>query len=106
MLIKQFQKKYGDRGGMTKLTELRSLYYSQQYIAGYFGVTRERIRQWMLEFFGSPYDPRPDRVEAIIANMVEFAKNNSMEDFTRAFINSEYYDKALEVIKKEKIYVA
>lgn len=104
MLIIDFQLKYRDKGGVAKLTELRSLFYSQNYIAKHFGVTSKRVKQWMVEFFGNTYDPRSDREEAIISNMVEFARNNSRKDFNKAFVNSSYYQRALQEISKEKIY--
>jgi len=104
MTVKEFDEKYGLKGGITKLTELRSLFYTQEYIAAHFSVTRERVRQWMLEFFGSAYDPRPDRREMIIASMVDFAKTNPKEEFDFAFKGTEYYKEVLEKCKQERIY--
>ena len=104
MTIKEFQKKYTDNGGIVTLTEMRSLFYTQNYIAKHFGVTLATVRLWMLEFFGTPYDPRPDRGEAIVANMVAFAKNNPIEDFKQAFKRSDYFDRALEEVAKQNIY--
>jgi hypothetical protein len=56
----------------------------------------------MISFFGSPYDPRPERKESIIAGMIEFAINNPKRDFTYAFTGTQYYKEALEICKKEK----
>jgi len=61
MNLKQFEKKYSKVGGMNKLIEMRALLMPLKNIAETFGVSRERVRQWMLEFFGEKYDPRPDR---------------------------------------------
>ena len=88
MIVKDFETRYGRFGGMKKLTEMRSLYYTKKYIADHFEVSQERVRQWMLIFFGVPYEPQPERREAVCANMVEFAQNNSFEDFRRAFRGS------------------
>jgi len=105
MNIEKFEKKYGKYGGMTKLAELRTLLFSQDYIAGVFKVTKERIRQWMLLFFGSVYDPREDRREAIKTGMIDFAKHNTQEEFCRAFKKSPYYKDVLLELEKQKIYV-
>ena len=53
MTVKDFEKKYGKLGGIAKLTELRALLFSQDYIAEHFKVSKQRVKQWMLEFFGS-----------------------------------------------------
>lgn len=106
MTVKEFEDKYKEKGGMQKLTELRSLFYNQKYIATHFGVSRERVRQWMVEFFGSAYDPRMDRKEMIINSMVEFAHNNPKKDFDAAFRGTEYYKEALEKCNKENLYVS
>ena len=102
MLITKFQNKYQDKGGIAKLTEMRALFYKQDFIAKHFGVSRPRVRQWMLDFFLSVYDPRSDRETVVIENMVEFANNNGLEDFKKAFRKSDYYDKALQIINKEQ----
>jgi len=104
MQVKKFEEKYGTKGGIQKLTELRSLFFTQDYIAKQFGVSKERVRQWMLEFFGSRYDPRPDREEAVIANMIEFARNNPLEEFNSAFRGTEYYKKVLAECNNLEIY--
>lgn len=106
MTIEKFQNIYIKKGGIAKLTELRSLFYTQKYIAKHFRVSGERVRQWMLEFFGSKYDPRPDRKEAIILNMIDFARHNNKKDFDFAFRGTEYYREVLEKCKEQKIYVA
>jgi hypothetical protein len=104
MTLKDFENKYAIKGGMQKLTELRSLYFTNRYIAYHFGVSQQSVVNWMLQFFGSRYDPREDRKEAIIANMVEFAKNNPLIDFKYAFKGTEWYKEALERINKLKLY--
>ncbi len=61
MDIKEFDKKYAEVGGIKELSEMRALLMPQASIAKRFGVSKERVRQWMLEFFGRKYDPRPAR---------------------------------------------
>jgi|GEM_PF-3736299 len=102
MNIKDFEKKYSDKGGINKLTQHRALMEPQAYIAEYFGVSKERVRQWMKEFFGSAYDKRKDRQNVIMDSMIDFAKKNGLGDFETAYKGSPYYDLALKEIKKLK----
>ncbi len=104
MNVKEFESKYQDRGGIEKLTELRSLFFAQKYIAKHFGVSPERVGQWTLELFGTRYDPRPERKEAIIASMLDFAMHNPKEDFDFAFKGTQYYKEVLEDLETRKIY--
>lgn len=103
MKIKEFEAKYGKQGGIEKLTQLRALLFSQDFIAEHFGVSKERIRQWMKEFFGSTYDKRKDRKDIMIIGMIDFAKKNTKEDFEEAYKYSVYYEEALKQIKKHDI---
>lgn len=100
----KFKEKYKDKGGMNKLTELRSLFFGQKYIAKHFGVSQESVRNWMLGFFGRDYDPREDRKDAIILSMIEFARHNSITDFDFAYKGTQYYKEVLEKCNKLKIY--
>lgn len=104
MTVQKFEEKYGDKGGINKLTELRSLLFTQKYIANHFGVTKERARQWILEFFGEPYNPIADRRDAIMLNMVDFAKNNTKRQFDLAFRGTQYYREVLSICIEQKIY--
>ena len=106
MKIEKFNKLYSNEGGITKLTELRALCYTQKYIANHFGVSLTTVNEWMVKFFGERYDPRQDRKEAIIANMLDFARANPREKFNFAFNNmkSEYYKEALGLCIEQGIY--
>lgn len=104
MNVNNFQEKYGAKGGIAKLTEFRSMLYSLDYTAQHFGVSKARVRLWLLEFFGTVYDPRRERKETIILNMIDFAKNNPIEEFEFAFRGTEYYKETLERCKEQKIY--
>lgn len=101
MNVTQFEEKYKEKGGVNRLTEMRALMFTQKYIAKHFDVSIERVRQWMIEFFGSVYDPRPDRRTIIIQNMVDFRKNNPQEEFDLAFKKTQYYKEAIEKSNKE-----
>ena len=104
MTIQKFEEKYKDKGGIEKLTEMRALLFSQRHIANHFGVTRDRVRQWTIQFFGRTYDPRPEKKDAIIASMFEFAQHNSFAEFRFAFLRNEYYKETLKICKDRKIY--
>lgn len=105
MTIYDFEKKYSQYGGLARLTELRALLFSQEYIADEFKVSKERVRQWMKIFFGGDYDPREDRRESIKTGMIDFAKHNRIEEFDKAFKKSPYYKEVLLDLEKQKIYV-
>jgi len=104
MNVKDFENKYREKGGIKKLTEMHSLSFSAGYIAKHFCVSKERVRQWRLEFFGSIYDDRDAKREAIKTGMIEFAKNNEFTEFRMAFRRSPYYKKVLKELNKRKIY--
>lgn len=96
MMLKTFNKEYKKKGGMIMLNEMRALKNTQDSIANHFGVTKERVRQWLLEFFGKEYDPRYDRRNAIIESMIDFSEHRTKEEFEMAFKSSEYYQMALD----------
>lgn len=97
MTVKEFNDKYkADYGGIVQLTEMRALMLPLEQIATYFGVTKERVRQWMEEFFGLPYDPRPLRRREIVSSMVDFARNNTLDEFSRAYSGTDYYGEAYD----------
>lgn len=58
----KFEQLHGHQGGIAKLEEFRSLLSPLSEIADHFGVVKERVRQWMREFYGG-YDPRKLRRE-------------------------------------------
>lgn len=96
MIVKTFNETYGDKGGMVILNEMRALKMKQDVIANHFGVTKERVRQWLLEFFGKKYDPRYDRRNSIIQSMIDFSEHRTKEEFEEAFKGTEYYQMALK----------
>ena len=103
MIVKEFEEKYKDKGGIVKLTEMRSLAETQQSIAEHFGVSKERVRHWMYEFFGSQYDARSDRKQSIIEGMIDFGMINGLDEFNSAFKGiSTYYKDALVRLIKER----
>lgn len=104
MTSKEFEKKYSNKGGYQKLCELRSLLYTYAAIAAHFEVSRNAVRLWTKALFGEYYDPRKERREVAINNMVDFARAHSFKDFRYTFRKSSYYKTALERCKELKIY--
>lgn len=100
MNAEKFDKKYSKYGGVKQLAKMRNSFVPQKKIAEHFFVSRERVRQWMLEIFGSEYDPRPDRRKIVIKKMVAFYYNNGKSAFDKKFKNTAFYKKALKVINK------
>lgn len=105
MTVKEFNETYGKKQGLLMLTQMRSLSNTQDMIANHFGVSKERVRQWMLEFFGSEYDPRQERRDRMMNSMIDFARNHEIEDFKEAYNGSEYYNEVLKECNNQKIYV-
>ena len=100
----KFEIKYGDKGGMGRLIQMKNNLSPQKEIAEHFGVTQERVRQWIWEFFGIKYDPRLDRRRIVLREMLNYAINNSFEEFSNKYKGKKYYHSALLEIKKQKIY--
>lgn len=99
MNIETFEKKYGHYGGIKQLVRMRNSFMPQKKIALHFKVSQERVRQWMLEMFGSAYDPRPDRRKIAIRKMTMFYYNNGSVQFHKKYSNTAFYKQALKVIK-------
>lgn len=95
-----FERKYGHYGGIKQLAKMRNSFFPLKTIALHFKVSQERVRQWMLEIFGSSYDPRPDRRNEAIKKMVKFYFNHSKEEFDKKFKGTAYYQEALKTINE------
>lgn len=104
MKVEQFEIKYGNKGGFAKLINLRTLCYSRNYIAQYFGVSNDAVRQWGWMFFEMPeldgYEKEFDR-EKVITEMLIFAGSHELKDFRFAFKGNPVYKEVLERVKKE-----
>ena len=103
MNIEEFNKRYGDKGGIGALSEMRSNLETLEKIRLHFGVSRERIRQWMKEIFGEKYDPRKPRRERRINHIIDSIRKNGV-DMTKEMmpgINKWYLKTAIETLKHE-----
>lgn len=63
MTIKEFDKKYKEQGGIKQLSMMKDNFETLKKISECFKVSKERVRQWMIIFFGEKYDPRYERRE-------------------------------------------
>lgn len=106
MNLIDFNQKYADKGGFSKLHEMITSEKTQEEIADYFGVTKEALRDWTISFFGERYDPRYDRREKRIDTLIEYMKTHSEQETKEAFRfeNKEYYQEALFLAYKQGIY--
>jgi len=108
MNIAEFNVKYKDKGGFSKLNELRGLMFTYAYIGDHFGVSRERAKQWILEAFGENESPRKGRRERIVESMLDFAKFHSEEEFNEAFClgNQDWVLQALTEARQRGLYLS
>jgi predicted transcriptional regulator len=106
MKIDKFNEKYKLLGGFTKLSEMRKNLLTLQEIAKCFGVTKTRIAQLMVLFFGEKYDPRMQRRERMICAMIEFAKEHTEREFIEAYRlqNFDYFYEAVRRIKGNNLF--
>lgn len=100
MNIKDFDKKYKDKGGSQMLNRMRADLLPQKVISHHFKVSQERVRQWMMEMYKEKYDPRLERKEIALQKMVKFYENTSLYQFKKAFRGTAYYREALKLIEK------
>ena len=101
MTPKLFNEIYKSEGGTKYLIELRENLISLDNIAAHYGVTKERVRQWMVELFGEKYDPREERREKIIDLFAHLIKNHGEKEALRMYPQiNRYYKK--EAIKRAK----
>lgn len=97
MTKEEFDKKYSDKGGISMLeTMTKKQYKTLSSIGEYFGVCKERVRQWMIEMFDWRYDPRIARREQKIETMVDYILKNGEINLEMVFIgmNSKYIKEA------------
>jgi hypothetical protein len=104
MTIKEFNNKYKLIGGIKQLSIMRENYESLDRIAFTFRVSKERARQWMVEFFGERYDPRTKRRERRIEAMKKVIKKHGVEKTKELYpgINRYYLREAIKQIKYEQ----
>lgn len=97
MTITEFDQKYNSKGGFKLLNEFKEERMTLKYISDHFGVSRFAVQEWMLELYGTSYDPRQERKEKILQSMLDFAKKHTLEEFKDAYyyISKHYYNKAL-----------
>lgn len=104
MIIKEFNKKYRRQGGIKKLFKMKEDLETLKKIADQFGIGRESIRQWMIEFFKEPYDPRKERRKRkieLIENMIHKHGLKKIVDLYPG-INRSYLKAAINDFKRQR----
>jgi len=93
----KLDEKYNECGGFKKLLEMKIELKSLEEISKVFNVSKERIRQWMIELFGTNYDPRRDRRENRINFILDFIKQNGTKEAIKMFerTNKSYVQEAI-----------
>lgn len=89
----EFDAKYGDRGGFIVLKEFKDNLASLKEIALHFKVSRERVRQWMVELFGEEYDPREARRNKVVQQMVDSIVSIGLEGTKKKYPSKGHYIK-------------
>ena len=119
MTITEFNKKYKLKGGIKQLFDMREDLATLKEISEHFGISRERIRQLMVDLFKENYDPRYERREKTIRAIKNLIVNYGVEkvqvlylkmnrDYLQAAVdafhlqenNSNYTEKSKELLNK------
>lgn len=102
MTIEEFNDKYNEQGGIKILSDMRSALSTQKAISLHFGVSVERVRQWMIEFFGEIYDPREERKLMRVKSIENSIRKNGIEKTKLLYpeINRVYLKTAISNLKK------
>ena len=98
MTIKEFNKKYNQLGGIKQLSNMKANFDTLKEISEYFGVSKERVRQWMIELFGEKYDTRYDRRDKRIEIVQQLIKKIGIENVKKMYpnINKDYLRYAIK----------
>lgn len=104
MTIKQFNKKYKKQGGIKKLSDMRDGFETLKSLSKQFEVSKERIRQWMLLFFGEKYDPRYERRKHKVESIKSLIRKHGVEKTEKLYsgINRSYLQEAISNLNKPK----
>ena len=97
MTKSEFNRKYGTKGGLLKFAKMMDDLESINSIAGHFGVSGERVRQWAEELGGSHYDPRKVRRDRMIGVIQSLLEKNSKEEIRKILpkVNKSYLREAI-----------
>lgn len=98
MTVDLFNKRYGEKGGIYKLLDMKSNLATLKQISEHFGVGKERVRQWMVDLTGEKYDPRFERRSRRIEEISMFLKGLDPEQRKKyqKMVGKDYYKKAME----------
>jgi len=99
MNTENFNKIYEEKGGFELLEKMVHSSATQKTIANYFGVSGQRVKQWVNEMFGINYDPRKFRKMKKINDMKTLIEEIGIESVKRMYSNRYYVKKAEEELK-------
>ena len=98
MSKESFEIKYKDKGGLIKLREMMNDNETLSDIGRHFGVTRDRVRQWVHEYFQIKYDPRYARRQIVVDFIRETVMKYGEKDALKKLrgMNKTYIKEALK----------
>ena len=98
MTIERFDQIYGDRGGTQKLFSMKVNLATLKEISLQFGVSRERVRQWIKELYGEEYDPRMKRHNNLIMEIAGSIEMIGLDETKRKYKNAKHIREATKVL--------
>ena len=101
MNIGTFDNKYKEKGGIKTFIEMKNQLCTLKQISDYFGVKKDRVRQWNHEIFNEIYDPRIKRKEQKINLFANFVKKYGLKKAEELYpkINKYYKKEAINKLK-------
>ena len=106
MTKEKFDVAYAHKGGVAQIKNLMKQNESIEGIGVYFGVCKNAVRLWCREMFGENYDPRKNRRDKVVNEMIKFAERHTQTDFRQEYIKQSkyYYHMALARCYSQGIY--
>lgn len=89
--LQDFDAKYGDKGGVIALHGMIKEKRTLKFIGEHFGLTPQGIKYIIEKMLEKKYDPREDRKEKIISQIIVYARSHSERETREAYQYSEYY---------------
>ncbi len=89
--LQDFDAKYGDKGGVIALHQMMKEKRTLEFIGDHFGLTKQGIKYIIENMFQKHYDPRKERKEKIISQIIVYARSHTEKETREAYQYSEYY---------------
>lgn len=90
-----FEQKYKNLGGLPKLQEMMKNLETLDGIGKYFGVSKERVRQWSFEMFGEKYGAQKDRRAKRLVEVIAILKKDGVAAARKAARYRSLFEEAI-----------